>query len=144
MTQYDIAVLPGDGIGPEVTHEALKVLDAAADVFGFRTHRTAYPLGTEHYLKTKEIFPDALFEEVRQHSAIYLGAIGDPRAPVGLIEYGIIAKLRFELDLYVNLRPVRLYDERLCPLKGKTPEQIAEELESDVKTIAGWIKHMKE
>ncbi len=124
MSQYDIAVIGGDGIGPEVTNEAMKVLDAAGEVFGFRTRRTILPIGTEHYLKTKEIFPDPLFEEVKQHNAIYLGAIGDPRAPIGLIEFGIIAKLRFELDLYINLRPVKLYDERLCPLKGKTPEHI--------------------
>ncbi|MDP9133667.1 MAG: 3-isopropylmalate dehydrogenase [Actinomycetota bacterium] len=124
MTEYDIAVIAGDGIGPEVTREALKVLDAAAEVFGFRTRLTPYPFGTEHYLKTKEIFPEPAFEEIKQRQAIYLGAIGDPRAPVGLIEFGIIAKLRFELDLYVNLRPVRLYDERLCPLKGKGPEHV--------------------
>jgi 3-isopropylmalate dehydrogenase len=124
MKEYKIAVIGGDGIGPEVTREALKVLDVAGDVFGFRTRRTMYPFGTEHYLKTKDILPDPAFEEVRQHDAIYLGAIGDPRAPVGMIEFGIIAKLRFELDLYVNLRPIKLYDERLCPLKGKTPEHI--------------------
>jgi 3-isopropylmalate dehydrogenase len=124
MTEYDIAVIAGDGIGPEVTNEALKVLDVAADVFGFRTRRTAYPFGTDHYLKTKDVFPESAFNEVKQRDAIYLGAIGDPRAPVGLIEFGIIAKLRFELDLYVNLRPVRLYDERLCPLKGKGPEHV--------------------
>lgn len=125
MTEYDIAVIAGDGIGPEVTNEAMKVLDAAADVFGFRTRRTVYPFGTDHYLKTKEIFPESAFEEIKKDKdAIYLGAIGDPRAPVGLIEFGIIAKLRFELDLYVNLRPVRLYDERLCPLKGKGPEHV--------------------
>lgn len=124
MTEYDIAVIAGDGIGPEVTNEAMKVLDAAAEVFGFRTKKTSYPFGTEHWLKTTEIFPEAAFSEVRQKRAIYLGAIGDPRAPVGMIEYGIIAKLRFELDLYVNLRPVRCYDERLCPLKGKGPAEI--------------------
>jgi 3-isopropylmalate dehydrogenase len=124
MTEYDIAVVAGDGIGPEVTREALKVLDTAADVWGFRTRRTNYPFGTEHWLKTGEVFPEAAFSEVRQKQAIYLGAIGDPRAPVGMIEYGIIAKMRFELDLYVNLRPVRLYDERLCPLKGKGPADV--------------------
>jgi 3-isopropylmalate dehydrogenase len=124
MKEYKIAVIGGDGIGPEVTREAMKVLDAAASVYGFKTRRTEYPFGTEHYLKHKEIFPDAAFEEVRQHDAIYLGAIGDPRAPVGMIEFGIIAKLRFELDLYVNLRPIKLYDERLCPLKGKGPEHV--------------------
>jgi 3-isopropylmalate dehydrogenase len=124
MTEYDIAVIAGDGIGPEVTREAMKVLDAASEVYGFATKRTFYPFGTDHWLKTSEIFPEAAFSEVRQKNAVYLGAIGDPRAPVGMIEYGIIAKLRFELDLYVNLRPVRLYDERLCPLKGKGPEDI--------------------
>jgi 3-isopropylmalate dehydrogenase len=115
MTEYDIAVIAGDGIGPEVTREALKVLDAAASIHGFRVRKTAYPFGTDHWLKTNEIFPEKAFEEIKQKNAIFLGAIGDPRAPVGLIEYGIIAKLRFELDLYVNLRPVRCYDERLCP-----------------------------
>lgn len=124
MTEYDIAVIAGDGIGPEVTREALKVLDAAAEVYGFRTKKTHYPFGTEHWLKTNEVFPEAAFNEVKQKHAIYLGAIGDPRAPVGMIEYGIIAKLRFELDLYVNLRPVRCYDERLCPLKGKGPTEV--------------------
>jgi 3-isopropylmalate dehydrogenase len=124
MNEYDIAVIAGDGIGPDVTNEALKVLDAAEDVYGFKTRRTAYPFGTDHFLTTGEIFPDAAFEEVKQKDAIYLGAIGDPRAPVGKIEFGIIAKLRFELDLYVNLRPVRLYDERLCPLKGKGPDDV--------------------
>jgi 3-isopropylmalate dehydrogenase len=124
MPEYDIAVIGGDGIGPEVTREALKVLDAAADVFGFRTRRTEYPFGSEHFLRTGDIFPDAAFEEVRQMRAIFLGAIGDPRLPVGKIEFGIIAKMRFELDLYINLRPVKLYDERLCPIKGKTPADI--------------------
>jgi len=124
MTEYEIGVIGGDGIGPEVTAEAMKVLDGAADVFGFRVRRTEYPFGTQHYLDTQEVFPDAAFEEVKQMNAVYLGAIGDPRAPVGLIEYGIIAKMRFELDLYVNLRPIKLFDERLCPLKGKTVDDI--------------------
>ena len=124
MVDYDIAVIPGDGIGPEVTREAMKVLEAAGDVFGFRANLTEYPVGTEHYLKTKEVFPDAAFEEVRNKQAIFLGAIGDPRAPVGLIEYGVIAKMRFELDLYINLRPIKLYDASMCPLKDKGPADI--------------------
>jgi 3-isopropylmalate dehydrogenase len=124
MPEYQIAVIAGDGIGPEVTREALKVLDAAGEVFGFRVRRTEYPFGTEHYLATKEIFPDAAFSEVRQKDAIFLGAIGDPRVPVGLIEYGIIARMRFDLDLYVNLRPIKLYDDSLCPLRDKKPEHI--------------------
>jgi len=124
MVEYEIAVIGGDGIGPEVTREAMKVLDSAADVFGFSTRRTEYPFGTDHYLATKEIFPDAAFAEVRQKQAIYLGAIGDPRVPVGLIEYGVIAKMRFELDLYINLRPIKLFDASLCPLKDKRPQDI--------------------
>ena len=124
MSEYDIAFIAGDGIGPEVGREAMKVLDAAAEVFGFSTRRTEYPFGTDHYLKTEEIFPDSAFAEVEQMRAIFLGAIGDPRVPVGLIEYGIIAKMRFELDLYVNLRPIKLYDAELCPLKDKGPEDV--------------------
>jgi len=124
MSEYDIAVVAGDGIGPEVTREALKVVDAAGEVYGFKLRRSEYPFGTEHWLKTKEVFPESAFEEIKQKRAIFLGAIGDPRAPVGLIEFGIIAKMRFELDLYVNLRPIKLYDERLCPLKGKTPADV--------------------
>lgn len=124
MTTYDIASIAGDGIGPEVTREALRVLEAASQVYGFRYNLTEYPFGSEHYLATKEIFPDAAFEEVKGMSAIYLGAIGDPRLPVGLIEYGIIAKCRFELDLYANLRPIQLFDERFCPLKDKGPEDV--------------------
>jgi 3-isopropylmalate dehydrogenase len=124
MKQFEIAVIAGDGIGPEVTAEELKVLDAAADVYGFELKYRQYPFGSEHYFKTGEIFPDAAFEEVKQLDGILLGAIGDPRAPVGLIEYGIIAKMRFELDLYVNLRPIKLFDERLCPIKGKTAEDV--------------------
>jgi 3-isopropylmalate dehydrogenase len=124
MSEIKIAVIGGDGIGPEVTAEALKVLDAAAEVYGFTTRRTEYPFGSEHYFQTGDIFPEDAFEEAKQHDAIFLGAIGDPRAPVGKIEYGIIAKMRFELDLYINLRPIKLYDARLCPLKGKRPEDI--------------------
>jgi len=124
MAEYDIAVIGGDGIGPEVTKQAMKVVDAAAEVYGFKLKKTEYPFGSEHYLKTEEIFPDTAFEEVKGQQAIFLGAIGDPRLPVGLIEYGIIAKCRFDLDLYINLRPIQLYDERLCPLKGKGPEDV--------------------
>ncbi len=124
MTEYDNAVIPGDGIGPEVTRESMRVVDAAAEVFGFRLRRTQYPFGSQHFLDTGQLFPDAAFEEVKQKRAIFLGAIGDPRLPVGQIEFGIIAKMRFELDLYINLRPVKLFDERLCPLKNKTPEDI--------------------
>ena len=121
---YAIAVIPGDGIGPEVVEQGLRVLDRVAAIEGFAVRPTRYPFGAEHYLRTKEIFPEPAFAEVRGHDAILLGAIGDPRLEVGLLEFGIIAKLRFELDLYVNLRPVRLYAEHLCPLKDKKPEDV--------------------
>lgn len=124
MTQYDIAVIGGDGIGPEVTREAFKVADAAAEVFGFALAKNELPYGSQHFLDTGEIFPDAAFEEAKSMSAIYLGAIGDPRLEPGKIEYGIIAKCRFDLDLYINLRPIKLYDARLCPLKDKGPEDV--------------------
>jgi len=121
---YTIAVVPGDGIGPEVVREGLRVLERVASIEGFRVATTTYPFGAEHYLKTKEIFPESAFSEVRQQRAILLGAIGDPRIEVGLLEFGIIAKMRFELDLFVNLRPVKLYAEHLCPLKDKKPEDV--------------------
>jgi len=124
MAEYDIAVIAGDGIGPEVTREAWKVLDATADVYGFRTRRRDYPFGTDHWLATNELFPDEAFEEVRGMNAVFLGAIGDPRAPVGLVEHGVIMRMRVGLDLFVNLRPIKLYDARLCPLKDKRPEDV--------------------
>lgn len=124
MNTYDIAVISGDGIGPEVTTEALKVLDAAGTVYGFSTRRTDYPYGSDHFLQTGEILPDEVLEEIRGMRAVFLGAIGDPRLPVGKIEGGIIGRLRFDLDLYINLRPIKLYDERLCPLKGKTVDDV--------------------
>ena len=121
---YRIAVIGGDGIGPEVVREGLRVLDRVAAIEGFTIAPTKYPFGADHYLKTKEIFPESAFSEVKQHDAILLGAIGDPRIEVGLLEFGIIAKMRFELDLFVNLRPVKLYADHLCPLKDVGPEQV--------------------
>jgi 3-isopropylmalate dehydrogenase len=122
--RHAIAVIGGDGIGPEVVREGLKVLERVAALEGFRAEITTYPFGAEHCLKTKEVMPDSAFDEIRGHSAILLGAIGDPRMPVGFLEFGIIARLRFGLDLFVNLRPVKLYAEHLCPLKDKRPEHV--------------------
>lgn len=121
---YDIAVIAGDGVGPEVTREGLRVLRAASDRFGFSVNLTEYPYGTEHWLATEEIFPESATREIVDQDAIILGAIGDPRAPVGLIERGVIGHLRWDLDLFVNLRPIKLYHERFCPLKDKTPADI--------------------
>ena len=121
---HDIAVIAGDGIGPEVVREGLKVLDAAADVHGFRTRVEHMPYGADHYLKTKETFPDSALRAAHDFGAVFLGAIGDPRVETGLLERAIISGLRFGLDLYVNLRPVRLYDARFCPLKDRGPEHL--------------------
>ena len=121
---YDIGVLPGDGIGEEVVTAALGVLDATQEVFAFRTKREAMPYGAEHFLKTGETMPDAAFDRIRSMHAVLFGAIGDPRIEVGKLEFAIIAGLRHKLDLYVNLRPIKLYHESLCPLKGKTPADI--------------------
>ncbi|MHC4823203.1 MAG: isocitrate/isopropylmalate dehydrogenase family protein [Planctomycetota bacterium] len=124
MNTYRIAVLAGDGIGPEVVAQGLRVLQAAAETYGFGLDLVEMPYGTEHWLATEEIFPDEAFESLKGMDAILLGAIGDPRAPIGLIERGIIGRLRWDLDLWVNLRPIKLLDERFCPLKGKGPAEV--------------------
>lgn len=121
---YDIAVIPGDGIGPEVVREGLRVLDRVAALEGFGVKLTHFPFGAEHYLRTQEVMSEESFAAVAKHQAILLGAIGDPRVAPGFLEFGIIAKLRFGLDLYANMRPVKLYDEALTPLKGKLPEHL--------------------
>ena len=121
---HDIAVIPGDGIGPEVVREGLRVLERVASIEGFAFKPTRFPFGAEHYLKTREVLSDASFAEVKGHDVVLLGAIGDPRMTPGFLEFGIVARLRFELDLFANMRPVKLYDESLTPLKGKGPEHI--------------------
>ncbi|MBC8261622.1 MAG: 3-isopropylmalate dehydrogenase [Planctomycetia bacterium] len=121
---YKIAVFAGDGIGPEVTREALKVLDVTAEMAGFKVDCKHFPHGSEHYLETGELLPDEVLEEVRGMDAVYLGAIGDPRVEVGLAERAVIAGLRFNLDLFVNLRPIRLMADKFCPLKGKTSKDV--------------------
>lgn len=124
MRSYRVGVIGGDGIGLEVTAAALRVLDAAERRFGFRTERTDYPWSGAHYLATGELMREEHLEEIRRLDAVLLGAIGHPDAPRGLLERNVILGLRFGLDLYVNLRPIRLYAERLCPLKGKRPEDV--------------------
>ncbi|MBI5868395.1 MAG: 3-isopropylmalate dehydrogenase [candidate division Zixibacteria bacterium] len=121
---YQIGVIGGDGIGPEVTAEAVKVLETVSKADNFQLHFAHYPHGTDHYLETGELFPDAVLEDVRRKDAVLLGAIGDPRVEPGLVERPIIMGMRFGFDLYVNLRPIKLFAEHLCPLKGKTPKDI--------------------
>ena len=121
---YQVAVIPGDGTGPEVIREGRKVLDAAAVRGGFRVEWRAYDIGGARYLKTGEVLPEAVLEELREADAIYLGAIGHPDVKPGVLERGILLRLRFELDQYINLRPVKLYPGVWTPLKDKGPEDI--------------------
>ncbi|MFC1677208.1 3-isopropylmalate dehydrogenase [Planctomycetota bacterium] len=121
---YNIAVMPGDGTGPEVTAEAVKVLKVAADKFGFKVELTEFDFGGERYKRTGETLPDSGVEELRQFDTILLGAIGHPDVAPGILEKGILLKARFELDQYINLRPVKLFPGVECPLKGKGPEDI--------------------
>ena len=122
--QYKIAVIPGDGTGPEVIREGVKVLNAASERFGFRLEYTWFDYGGERYLKTGEVLPEGAIEELRGFNAIYLGAIGHPDVRPGILEKGILLRLRFDLDQYVNLRPVVLYPGVDTPLKDKGPEDI--------------------
>ena len=124
MAPYRIGVLPGDGIGPEVTAEALEVLDAVSRTEGFETELVEYPYSGAHYLETGELVPDGIVDEWRELDAVLLGAIGHPDVEPGLVERAVILGLRFGLDLYVNLRPVKVYAEHLCPLKGKGPDDV--------------------
>jgi 3-isopropylmalate dehydrogenase len=121
---YRVAVVPGDGTGPEVIREGCKVLEAAARQDGFRLEWRNYDLGGERFLKTGETLPESVLKELRGVDAIYLGAIGHPDVKPGILEQGILLKLRFELDQYINLRPVKLYPGVWTPLKDKGPEHI--------------------
>lgn len=121
---HNIAVMPGDGTGPEVVLEGLKVLAAAADRYGFKYETTEYDFGGERYLKTGETLPDSAIEELKGHDVIFLGAIGHPEVKPGILERGILLKARFALDQYINLRPVKLYPGVDTPLKDKGPQDI--------------------
>lgn len=119
-----IAVIPGDGTGPEVTNEALKVLKAVSEQDSFEYELTHYDFGGDRYLQTGEILPDGAVDELKEKDAIYLGAIGHPDVQPGILEKGLLLSLRFALDQYVNLRPVTLYPGVETPLAGKGPEDI--------------------
>jgi len=124
MKTYRIAVIPGDGTGPEVVREGLKVLEAAESKFGFKCETEEYDVGGERYLKTGEVLPDSVLEELKTFESIYLGAIGHPDVKPGILEKGILLNLRFALDQYINLRPVILYDKRFCPLADKEEKDV--------------------
>jgi len=121
---YRIAVIPGDGTGPEVVREGLKVLQAVSERAGFEYETEIYDFGGERYKRTGETLPDSALEELRTFNAIYLGAIGHPDVKPGILEKGILLRIRFELDQYINLRPVKLYPGVETPLKDKGPGDI--------------------
>ena len=121
---YKIAVVPGDGTGPEVVVEGLKALDAVAKKVGFKYETNEFDFGGDRYLRTNEVLPETAVDDLRGFNAIYLGAIGHPDVQPGILEKGIPLKLRFELDQYINLRPVKLYPNVPTPLADKGPEHI--------------------
>ncbi|MFO7840042.1 MAG: 3-isopropylmalate dehydrogenase [Desulfosalsimonadaceae bacterium] len=121
---YNVAVIPGDGTGPEVIAEGVKILDAVAAAYGFSLNYHYYDIGGERYMKTGETLSDSVIGELSRTDAIFLGAIGHPEVKPGILEKGILLKLRFALDQYINLRPVKLYEGVYTPIKDKTSEDI--------------------
>jgi len=140
---YRIAVVPGDGTGPEVMREGVKVLQAAARSGGFKVELADFDFGGERYLRTGEVLPETAVSDLRKFDAIYLGAIGHPDVKPGILEKGILLRLRFELDQYINLRPVKLYPGVETPLRDKGPEHIdyvvVRENSGDVYTGVGGV-----
>ncbi len=123
MSGHRIAVIPGDGVGPEVTDVALGVMAAAAEAHDFEFETVSYDLGGTRYLRTGEVLPDSVQEELAGFDAILLGAVGTPEVPPGVLERGLLLKLRFDFDQYVNLRPVKLYPGVPSPIAGLEPAQ---------------------
>ncbi len=123
MATYRLAAIGGDGVGPEVTAQTFKTLRSAGERFGFEIETTDYDLGGNAYLRTGEILPESVEEELGDHDAILLGAIGTPEVPPGVVERGLLLKLRFDFDQYVNLRPVKLFPGAPTPIKDLTPER---------------------
>ncbi len=121
---YKIAVMPGDGTGPEVVSEGLKVLEAVSKKFNFQYETKTFDWGGDRYLKTGETVPEGGLEELKGFDAIFLGAIGHPEVKPGILEKGILLKTRFDLEQYINLRPVKLYPGVETPIKGKGPDDI--------------------
>jgi len=121
---YKIAVIPGDGTGPEVIREGLKVLEAVSKKYKFSYETKIFDFSGKRYLETKKTVEDKDIEELKKYSAIYLGAVGHPEVKPGILETGVLLKIRFSLEQYINLRPVKLYNPEFCPLKDKRPEDI--------------------
>ncbi|MGZ5520988.1 MAG: isocitrate/isopropylmalate dehydrogenase family protein, partial [Halobacteriota archaeon] len=124
MKTYKIPVIAGDGVGPEVIAEGKKVLEAAGDNYGFNLEWKEYPYGAEHYLSTGELISEDALKELSHYDAIYLGSVGDVRVPSGVLERGVLFALRFYLDQYINLRPIRLLEGVETPVRDKGPEDI--------------------
>ncbi len=140
-----IAVIGGDGTGPEVTAEALKVLDSVAQLEGFSYEKKEFDFGGNRYLKTGDTLPDGAVDELRTFDVIYLGAVGHPDVAPGILEKGLLLELRFQLDQYINLRPVQLYPGVETPLAGKEPKDIdfvvvRENTEDLYAGIGGFLK----
>ena len=129
---FKIAVVPGDGIGPEVTREAMKVLNHVAGSGGPSFEFKEYPFSADHFLSTGETLPDGTLEEWQDYDAIDMGAFGDPRVPDMRHAADILLGTRFRMDLYANIRPVRCLDDRLCPLEGRGAGDIFEKLGHDL------------
>lgn len=145
MSKLNLAVIPGDGTGPEVTAEALKVLDAVAKLEKFQYNTTRFDWGGERYLRTGETLPPGGADELRKFDAIYLGAVGHPDVKPGILEKGLLLELRFQLDQYINLRPVKLFPGVETPLAGKGPADIdfvvvRENTEDLYAGIGGFLK----
>ncbi len=140
---FNIAVIPGDGTGPEVVREGKKVLSAVAPKFGFKINFEEFDFGGNRYLRTGEVLPDSAADQLKKFDSIFLGAIGHPDVKPGILEKGILLKLRFDLDQYINLRPVKLYPGVETPLKNKGPEDIdyvvVRENTGDVYTGSGGV-----
>jgi len=122
--EFRIGTIPGDGTGPEVLAEGIKVLDAVSKKFGFRLAYTNYDLGGERYMRTGETLTNEVLTELKAQDALFLGAIGHPDVTPGILEKEILLRTRFELDQYINLRPVKLYEGVETPLRNKGPKEI--------------------
>ncbi len=143
MKTYKIAVIGGDGTGPEVTAEAVKVMDVVSGKFGFKVEKNYFDFGGERYKRTGEILPDGAVAELKKHDAILLGAIGHPDVKPGILEKGLLLRMRFDMDQYINLRPVRLLPGVETPIKDKGPKEIdyvvVRENSGDIYTGSGGL-----